>query len=233
MDHIKTKLSIICPTFNEASRLPLLLADINLWPYEIDIQVVDCGSKDKTQIIAKLFGANILETNTPNRGKQLNEGEKNSVGDWLLFLHADSRLTPEWPKVLIELMNINSSCNYAWYFDFKINERRADLRLLEIAVNLRSSFMQRPYGDQGLFISKDLYRKSGGYSDLHIMEDLDLITRLSKNTKLRRIGLPIYTDSKKWKEVNVIKQSIKNANLRSRWIRGESSESLAKEYYGN
>ena len=233
MAQMKPSLSIICPTYNEESRLPLLLADVNLWPSEIDLNVVDGGSQDNTQLIAELFGARISKTDEPNRGKQLNQGALNSCGEWLLFLHSDSRLCSNWSSRLIEIINKESSINYAWFFDFKIKDRRLDLSLLEIAVHFRSVFMQRPYGDQGLLITKNLYKKVGGYLNLHIMEDLDLIIRLSNKTKLKRIGLPLYTDSKKWKRISALKQSIKNANLRARWLKGESPRKLAEEYYGN
>jgi len=98
-------------------------------------------------------------------------------------------------------------------------------------VALRSHFLQRPYGDQGLLIHKNLYYLSGGFYSLKIMEDIDLITRITKNKKAKRIGEYIYTDDIKWANSNIIKRAIKNARLRNKWKEGYNIDYLSKEYY--
>ena len=224
-------LSIIVPTLNEASHLPLLLADLNAWPYKLDLIIVDGGSTDLTVSIAKIQGLSILKSLHSNRGYQLNLGGKRAKGDWLLFLHADSRLDKKWVSNLTKIMAKNLSKNFAWYFDFKIKNNNIQFRFLEIAVSLRSQLLSRPYGDQGLLVHKNLYKLSGGFYPLKIMEDLDLIIRISKTNKVKRIGTSIYTDSIKWANSNIINRAIKNANLRRRWKNGYDLDKLSKEYY--
>ena len=102
---------------------------------------------------------------------------------------------------------------------------------MEIAVALRSYFLQKPYGDQGLLIHKDLYKLSGGFSSLKIMEDLDLITRITKTNKAKSIGENIYTDDIKWTNSNIISRAIKNSILRKKWRKGYDIDDLSKEYY--
>ena len=63
------------------------------------------------------------------------------------------------------------------------------------------------------------------------MEDLDLITRITKTAKAKRIGVNIYTDDIKWSNSNIIKNAIKNANLRKKWRQGHDIDNLSKEYY--
>ena len=224
-------LSIIIPTLNEANHLPLLFADLNAWPYNLDLTIVDGGSTDLTISIAQIQGVNVINTLEQNRGSQLKTGASSAKGDWLLFLHADSRLDQRWVKRLLKIMQNKSSKKYGWYFDFKIKKNNIEFRFLELAVALRSNFLQRPYGDQGLLVHKDLYYLSGGFSSLKIMEDLDLITRITKTTKVRRIGRNIYTDDIKWSNSNIIKRAIKNANLRKKWRKGYDVDNLSKEYY--
>ena len=82
--------SVIIPTLNEASHLPLLLADLKAWPYDYDLTIVDGGSKDLTISIAQIQGVNVIKSLKQSRGYLLKIGALKAKGDWLLFLHADS-----------------------------------------------------------------------------------------------------------------------------------------------
>ena len=90
------KISIIVPTINEANNLPLLLSDLSTTNREGEIIIVDCGSDDRTIDVAKIYGAKVYRSKEKNRGLQLDIGAKNSKGEWLIFLHADTRLTHDW-----------------------------------------------------------------------------------------------------------------------------------------
>ena len=223
-------LSIVIPTLNEALHLPLLLSDLNVWPNDFELIIVDGGSIDLTISIAQIQGVDVIKSPKKNRGYQLKTGASNARGDWLLFLHADSRLRIGWVRSLSQIIQNKKSKNFAWYFDFKIKKDNLEYRFLEIAVALRSLFFQHPYGDQGLLIHKDLYYKIGGYSSLKIMEDIDLITRITKKTKLKRIRESIYTDDRKWTNSNIIRRAIKNYKLRKKWRQGYDIDNLSKEY---
>ena len=228
--HKLPSLTVIIPTLNEALHLPLLLADLNQWPYDFEIIIIDGGSKDLTISIAQIQGINVINSHQNNRGYQLKLGALNASSNWMLFIHADSRLEQSWVKSLYKIIKNEKSKNFAWYFDFKLKNNNLEYRLLEIAVSLRSHFLQLPYGDQGLLIHKDLYRSSGGFSSMKIMEDIDLITRITKTTKVKRIGENIFTDDIKWSNSNIIKRAITNAKLRNKWRKGYDLEILSKEY---
>ena len=92
------KISIIIPTINEANNLPLLLSDLSIVKREGEIIIVDCGSEDKTIDLANIYGAKVFKSKEKNRGMQLDIGAKKARGDWLIFLHADTRLTHDWFK---------------------------------------------------------------------------------------------------------------------------------------
>ena len=91
-----SKISIIIPTLNEANNLPLLLSDLLTIQKEGETIIVDCGSEDKTIDIANIYGAKVYKVKERNRGLQLNIGAKNAKGEWLIFLHGDTRLTYDW-----------------------------------------------------------------------------------------------------------------------------------------
>ncbi len=224
-----SKISIIIPTINEANNLPLLLSDFSNIQKEGEIIIVDCGSEDKTIDIAKIYGAKVFISKERNRGLQLDIGAKNSKGDWLIFLHADTRLTHNWFKKINSFLKGNK--NSIYYFEFKINHKKIIYRVLEILVNFRSKFFKQPYGDQGLIIHRTTYFKNNGFRKIPLMEDIDFLRRLNKKKDLKQLNLPIFISSRKWERTNIFLQALKNWNFRRRWLKGESTKSIYTDYY--
>jgi len=224
-----SKISIIIPTINEANNLPLLLSDLSSVQKRVEIIIVDGGSEDKTIDIANIYGAKVYQCKERNRGLQLHVGAKNSKGDWLIFLHADTRLTHDLFRKINPVLKGNN--NYIYYFKFKINHKKIIYRVLEIFVNFRSKFFKQPYGDQGLIIHRNTYFKNNGFRKIHLMEDVDFLRRLNKKKDLKQLNLPIFISSRKWERSNIFLQAIKNWQFRRRWIKGESLKSIYSDYY--
>ena len=224
-----SQISIIIPTINEANNLPLLLSDLSSIQKDGEIIIVDCGSKDKTIDIANIYGAKVFISKERNRGLQLDIGAKNSKGEWLIFLHADTRLTHDWFNKINSLLN--GSQNSIYYFEFKINHKKIIYRVLEILVNFRSKFFKQPYGDQGLIIHRTTYFKNNGFRKIPLMEDVDFLRRLNKKKDLKQLNLPIFISSRKWERTNIFLQAIKNWHFRRRWLKGESLKSIYSDYY--
>jgi len=224
-----SKISIIIPTINEASNLPLLLSDLSSIQKEGEIIIVDCGSEDKTIDIANIYGAKVCISEERNRGLQLDIGAKNSKGEWLIFLHADTRLTHDWFKKINSFLEGNK--NIIYYFEFKINHKKIIYRFLEILVNIRSKFFKQPYGDQGLIIHRTIYFKNNGFRNIPLMEDVDFLMRLNKKKDLKQLNFPIFISSRKWERTNIFLQAIKNWHFRRRWLKGESLKSIYSDYY--
>ncbi len=223
------KISIIIPTINEANNLPLLLSDLLTKYKEVEIIIVDCGSEDRTIDVANIYGAKVYRSKEKNRGLQLDIGAKNSKGEWLIFLHADTRLTHDWFRKINSVLKGDK--NYIYYFKFKINHKKMIFRVLEILVNFRSKFFKQPYGDQGLIIHKTNYFKNNGFRKIPLMEDVDFLRRLKNKKDLKQLNLPIFISSRKWERTNIFLQALKNWNLRRRWLKGESIKSIYSDYY--
>ena len=224
-----SEISIIIPTINEANNLPLLLSDLSIIQKKGEILIVDCGSKDSTIDVANIYGAKIFKSKERNRGLQLDIGAKNSKGEWLIFLHADTRLTHDWFKKIKSVLKGDKK--FVYYFKFKINNEKVIYRLLEILVNFRSQFFKQPYGDQGLIIHRSIYLKNNGFRKIPLMEDIDFLRRLNSKKFLKQLKLPIFTSSRKWERTNIFFQAIKNWNFRRRWLKGESTKSIYYDYY--
>ena len=99
-------LSIIIPTLNEAKNLPLLLSDLAEIREQSEIIIIDSNSEDATKDISNIYGAAYHNIKESNRGLQLNTGAKKAQGNWLLFLHADSRLNRNWSEEILSLIHI-------------------------------------------------------------------------------------------------------------------------------
>ena len=224
-----SKISIIIPTINEANNLPFLLADLSSIQKEGEIIIVDGGSEDKTIDIANIYGAKVFISKERNRGLQLDTGAKNSKGEWLIFLHADTRLTYDWFIKTNSFLKREKKSIY--YFKFKINHKKLIYRFLEILVNLRSQFFKQPYGDQGLIIHRTNYFQNNGFRKIPLMEDVDFLRRLNNKKHLKQLNSPIFISSRKWERTNIFLQAIKNWHFRRRWLKGESLKSIYSDYY--
>ena len=156
-------------------------------------------------------------------------GAKNSKGEWLIFLHADTRLTHDWVTKIKSVLK--GEKNFIYYFKFKINNKKIIYRVLEILVNFRSQYFKQPYGDQGLIIHKSIYLKNNGFRKIPLMEDVDFFSRLDSKKDLKQLNLSIFTSSRKWERTNIFLQALKNWNFRRRWLKGESTRSIYSDYY--
>ena len=224
-----SKISIIIPTLNEANNLPLLLSDLSITHNIGEILIVDCGSEDRTIDVANIYGAKVYKSKERNRGLQLDVGAKHSKGEWLIFLHADTRLIHDWLTKIKSVLKGDK--NFIYHFKFKINDKKIIFRVLETFVNFRSQYFKQPYGDQGLIIHKSNYIKNKGFRKIPIMEDVDFFRRLSNKKDLKQLNFPIFTSSRKWERTNIFLQAVKNWNFRRRWLKGESAKSIYSDYY--
>ena len=206
-----------------------MLSDLSSIQEESEIIIVDCESEDKTIDIANIYGAKVFISKERNRGLQLDIGAKNSKGELLIFLHADTRLTHDWFKKINSFLEGNK--NIIYYFEFKINHKKIIYRVFEILVNIRSKYLKQPYGDQGLIMHRNIYFKNNGFRKIPLMEDVDFLRRLNNKKDLKQLNSPIFISARKWERTNIFLQAIKNWNFRRRWLKGESLKSIYSDYY--
>jgi len=177
-------LSIIIPTLNAEKDLPATLDCIAESGLASEVIVSDGGSIDSTPVIAA-EAAVVFVADNGGRGPQLITGARAAVGDWLMFLHADSRLQPGWDHAVKAFMADRTNRFRAGYFAFALNDSAPAARRLEALVRLRCRIFGLPYGDQGLLISREFYDFLGGYASIPLMEDVEIARRIGR----RRLSL--------------------------------------------
>lgn len=223
------ELSIIIPTLNAQAHLPRCLEALSagLGSGLIkEVIIIDGGSTDHTIAMAGAAGCRIISTTKSSRGRQMLTGAKNAKSDWFLFLHADTTLEPNWPLAVKAQMHFPE---FAATFTLSYDSPAKEARLLEKRVGLRVRTLGLPYGDQGLLIHKNLYNSIGGFSDIPLMEDVEIIQKIGK-PRLRVLTTKAITSSEKYERDGWRKRSWKNAFILVKYLLGVPPEQLAKEY---
>lgn len=222
-------LSIIIPTLNAASDLPeclqALMPGLELGLIR-EVIVSDGGSDDATPRIAGDTGATLV-TGASGRGAQLATGAKAARGDWLLFLHADTYLSPDWAERAAHHMERRAESAAAFTLKYRSDDRAA--RWLEARANRRARMFGLPYGDQGLLISRKLYDAVGGFADVPLMEDVMIARALGKK-RLVLLSADARTSAEKYERDGWRKRAWSNAFLLTRFLLGAKPEILAKAY---
>lgn len=222
---VEGPVSVVIPALNAGATLPACLAALSGGPLQ-EVLVADAGSADDTVAVAQAGGAHVIGPLPPSRGGQLRAGCEAAGGAWLLALHADTRLAPGWADAV--RTHIKAHPGKAGWFRFVLDDPRPVARVWEAGVALRSR-LGWPYGDQGLLIPRALYEAVGGYRDLPLMEDVDLVRRLGR-ARLRALGASAVTSADRYRRGGYLRRSLRNWGLVARWLAGADSAALAREY---
>ena len=222
------QVSVIIPTQNAADTLTELMKQMRGFTIFKEIIVVDGSSSDETVAIARSTGARIIAA-PRGRGIQLAAGAGAAAGDWLLFLHADCRLSPDWEAVVAAFLSTPKAASRAGYFDFALDDIAPAARRLERIVAWRCRVLSLPYGDQGLLISRGLYRAVGGFAPLPLMEDVDLVRRLGRR-RLARIGARCISSPGRYRRGGYWRRPLRNLFCLSLYFAGVSPHRIARLY---
>jgi rSAM/selenodomain-associated transferase 2 len=193
-----------------------------------EIVVVDGGSTDDTVRIAESLGVRVLRT-PKSRGSQLAAGAAAAHGEWLLFVHADTRLQRGWREAVDEFIAAADSRTKAAAFRFGLDDDSDQARRLERIVRWRVHTLGLPYGDQGLLIHRDFYRQLGGFRAMPIMEDVDFALRIGRR---RFVTVPVaaHTSARRWRENGWILRSLHNLLCLSLYFLGVPPRLIARIY---
>ncbi len=218
-------LSVIIPTLNEVENIDLTLK--KALNKEAEVIVVDGGSRDDTKRRAEEGGARVASS-APGRAVQLNMGADMAKGDVLFFLHADTRPPDHFVECIFRtLMNQGT---IAGAFRFKTDLDRPLMKAIEYMTNMRSRVFNLPYGDQGLFLSKNVFDVVGGFPDVPVAEDLYFVRRLAKHGRIRIAPVPAVTSARRWRQKGFVYTTVINAIILMGCLLGVPPKRLASLY---
>lgn len=159
----------------------------------------------------------------------MNEGARIASGDTLLFLHADTILPSNAFKLIQN--SFQDEDIKAGAFDLSFSNNSLVFKIIAFIASLRSRLTRLPYGDQAIFIKKDLFEAVGKYEDITLMEDVNLMQKLKK-TKLKIIILSekVVTSSRKWENKGIVYTTLRNWILISLYFLKIDPNKLEKYY---
>jgi rSAM/selenodomain-associated transferase 2 len=211
------EVSIIIPTLNEEEVIERCLETVVNIP-GIEVIISDGGSTDKTVEMAGSYRDVKVVSSIRGRGAQMNAGASYAHGGILLFLHADSILSREVILKIPCVFKNNSIVGGA--FKIRLLSDRLPYRLIEAGINFRSRLLKLPYGDQGLFVKRSVFKKLGGFGGMPVCEDLDFIWRLKKRGEIAILDEEILSSVRRWENSGVLRTSLRNQFLLASYVLG-------------
>ncbi len=224
------RISIVIPTCNEAYTINETVSHLQRIEFSSKPEIIVVDGRGCGNTLEAVESGDVLKTvSEKGRGGQMNAGAKMASGDVLLFLHADTRL-PENAISCIENV-LEDRAVVAGAFDLGIDSEKPAYRLIESMVYARTRLTGIPYGDQGIFIRRRFFEKTGGYADIPLMEDVDLMRRVRKEGG-RIAVVPIYirTSARRWEREGLVFCTLRNWALVSLYFLGVSPGRLAGYY---
>ena len=220
--------SVIVPVLDDVRCLERALESLGD-DSRVEIIVVNGGERTPAIVALERAEPHVRWlTSPPGRGRQMNAGARLARGDWLLFLHADTRLPAVWIEELERAGRQSSVLGGS--FRFELDSARWWARVLERGVAARVRWLDLPYGDQALFVRREVFAALGGYRELPLMEDVDFVRRLRRKGRLHHSTLPAVTSARRWETDGWIRRSVENVCLVLLFLAGVSPGWLAARY---
>ena len=215
-------LSIVIPTLNESANLPETIAVVRraAGGEPVELVVSDCDSRDGTAELARELRAAAVITGGTCRADALNRGAAAASGDVLLFLHADSTVPAAFAGKIRRALASPEVVGGAFEFALRPEEltRRLDRRLIGLIVfcnRLRYRYSRGFFGDQGVFVRREVFDQLGGFPNVRLMEDLTFCRAMGRLGRTAILNPPVLTSPRRFLKRGVLRQFAQDCVLLS------------------
>ena len=230
MNKRSESISVIIPVLYEAERINQIIEHVCGLKKNRNVEIIvsdgdPCGSTIKAVAREKV----IRVLSEKGRGRQMNKGAAAATGDVLLFLHADTLLPADAFEKINAAMRTGRYAGGA--FDLGIASDRTAYRIIECVASYRSRLTRIPYGDQAIFIRRDVFTGLGGFREFPIMEDVELMRSVKKSGhRIFIIATKVKTSPRRWEKEGIIYCTVRNWVIVTLYILGVRPEALARFY---
>ncbi|MDD4238276.1 MAG: TIGR04283 family arsenosugar biosynthesis glycosyltransferase [Desulfotomaculaceae bacterium] len=186
-------ISVIIPTYNESATIKGTIEHLRPWSNLLEIIIVDGGSNDGT---TTLVNQAVVFQATRGRASQMNAGAQLASGEVLLFLHSDTRLPQDFLQQLELAMSDDSVVGGA--FKMKVDHPGLFFYLTSLGSNLRAARTGIYFGDQTIFVRRDIFLKIGGFPPVELLEDWEFSLSMRRVGKTVLLPGPVRTSARRW-----------------------------------
>ncbi len=224
------KFSFIIPVYRENPMIKLAIDHIKSLQDSADTEIIVVDGEPAASTLKEIKNTDVKKiVSTKGRGNQLNSGAAEASGDILIFLHADTRLPMNSLHLIATAMEDKTFIGGA--FNLGIDSERFSFRVIEKMASWRSRLTRIPYGDQAIFIRRDYFQGLGGFKDIPIMEDVELMRRIKRRRgKINILKDKIKTSPRRWETEGIVFCTLRNWFLLTLYLLGAKPETLAKFY---
>jgi rSAM/selenodomain-associated transferase 2 len=195
---------------------------------ETEILIADRGDCPETTRAFEGLGARIV-SGPGSRGMRLDRAARQAGGDVLFFVHSDSRPPENALSAIAETLGTGA---VAGAFSLAYESETPALAWIAWWANLRSRRLGLPFGDQGLFCRREAYAACGGFRDLAVCDDVDIVRRLKRVGRLSVRPEKTVTSPRRYEQAGAVRQVLRNWRILAGYFAGVSPEKLERWYRG-
>jgi len=224
------RFSIIIPVLHESEIISALLESLQHLKTDEPFEIIVVDGSPTIDTLQVITDKTIITCSCQQgRGRQMNVGASRATGGILVFLHADTIL-PTTALLLIQ-KTLQNKRLVGGAFTLKIQSQRLLMKLIAVFSTFRSQITRAPYGDQVIFLQKTFFNAIGGYKDIPLMEDVELMRRVKKNKgEIIILQTPVVTSDRRWNQEGLFYTALRDTIIIFLYWCGVSAEKLAKFY---
>lgn len=223
------RISVVVPSWHDSENLAGLLPVLSRLSAVCETIVVDASDDSVSEQIALDSGATFLKCAAPNRGGQMNAGAALAAGDVLLFQHADTEITESHARALQLALRDSAIIGGAFYRKF--DDRHPWLKCFESFARFLTRHGGTLYGDQSVFVRRDVFLQMRGFAEIPLMEDIEFSRRLRAMGKIIVLDPPVCTSPRRHTRKGAWRTSIQNGLFIVFYKAGVSPVRLHRWYY--
>ncbi len=223
------RLSVVVPAWNDQANLARLLPLLVRLEDLHEVIVVDAACDRATQEFVGNAGAIYLPAAEPNRGAQMNLGAERATGDVLIFHHADTILKAEHVGAILAALRDPRVIGGAFYRKF--DGRHPRLLWLEKVGRYLTRRGGTFFGDQSVFVRREIFAALGGFAPIPLMEDMESSWRLRRSGPVAVLDPPLESSSRRHLDRGAWRTSIQNGLFIVLYRCGCSPHRLHRWYY--
>lgn len=218
------RISVIIPVYYEDETLQNTIQTLYENASRDDFEVIVVDTEEKTTVKSLHVKNARIGFAPKGRASQMNEGALMAQGEILLFLHADTLLPKNWDLLIDHGYEAGA-------FALAIDTNHKGLKCIEALANLRTHLTHIPYGDQAHFFTASLFKELGGYANIPLMEDVEMMKRLKKQRiALGLLDAKVTTSARRWQKEGVFYTTLRNQILSFLYVCGVSPTRLQSYY---